>query len=53
MEAYRKGIAMGLYSPDDLRELENMNPLPDGQGNQYIIPMNMQSLKTLDQTKEI
>jgi HK97 family phage portal protein len=53
MEAYRKGVAMGLYSPDDLRELENMNPLPDGQGNQYIIPMNMQSLKTLDQTKEI
>ena len=47
MEAYQKGFQMGLYSPDDMRELENMNPLPDGQGDQYIIPMNMQSLKDL------
>ena len=45
LEAYQKGFQMGLYSPDDMRELENMNPLPDGQGEIYIAPMNMQSLK--------
>jgi len=28
-------------SADDIRELENMNPLPDGQGKTYLIPMNM------------
>ena len=47
IEAYQKGFQMGLYSPDDMRELENMNPLPGGQGNQYIVPLNMQTLKNL------
>lgn len=45
MNAYQKGFLMGMYSPDDLRELENLNPLPNGQGNIYQSPMNLQSLK--------
>lgn len=52
IEAYQKGFAMGLYSPDDMRELENMNPLPDGQGNLYVMPMNYQSLKDAGQNKQ-
>lgn len=52
IEAYQKGSQIGLYSPDDLREFENMNPLPDGQGEQYIVPLNMQSLKDLQLPKE-
>lgn len=52
MEAYQKGFSMGLFSPDDMRELENMNPLPDGQGNIYVVPMNMQDLKTIDEVEQ-
>lgn len=48
MEAYQKGFSMGLFSPDDMRELENLNPLPDNQGDVYIIPLNMQNLKNAD-----
>lgn len=50
MEAYQKGFSMGMFSPDDLRDMENMNPLPDGQGDVYTIPMNLQSLKNIDQS---
>lgn len=48
MMAYQKGFMMGMYSPDDLRDMESMNPLPDGQGNVYQTPMNLQSLKYVD-----
>lgn len=44
MEAYQKGFAMSMFSPDDLRELENMNPLPDGKGQQYFVPANYQNI---------
>lgn len=40
-QAYSVGRQWGWLSADDVRELENMNPLPEGQGNQYLIPMNM------------
>lgn len=39
--AYAVGRQWGWLSADDVRDLENMNPLPDGQGNVYLIPMNM------------
>lgn len=40
-EAYAIGRQNGWLSADDIRELENMNPLPDGQGKVYLIPLNM------------
>lgn len=49
MEAYKKGFEMGLFSPDDLRDFENLNPLPDNQGNVYVMPMNLQSLKNVNE----
>lgn len=38
---YSIGRQWGWYSADDIRELENLNPLPDGQGKSYLIPLNM------------
>lgn len=39
--AYAVGRQWGWLSADDIRELENMNPLPDGQGAIYLVPLNM------------
>lgn len=35
MEAYQIQIQTGMRSPDDIGELENWNPQPDGQGKTY------------------
>ena len=40
-QAYAIGRQWGWLSADDIRELENQNPLPDGQGQSYLVPMNM------------
>ncbi|GCD83677.1 portal protein [Parageobacillus thermoglucosidasius] len=40
-KAYAIGRQWGWLSADDVRELENMNPLPDGQGQTYLVPLNM------------
>ncbi|WP_263079235.1 phage portal protein [Endozoicomonas sp. Mp262] len=39
MESYASGIQWGIYSPNDCRALEDMNPR-DG-GDVYLTPMNM------------
>ena len=38
-DAYQKGINMGIYSPNEVRELEDMNPREGG--DIYLTPMNM------------
>jgi len=41
-KAYAVGIQNGWLSPDDVRELEDMNPLPPGQGGDiYMRQVNM------------
>lgn len=40
-EAYAIGRQWGWLSADDIRALEDMNPLPDGKGGQYLVPLNM------------
>lgn len=40
-QAYAVGKQNGWLSSDDIRALENMNPLPDGQGKVYWQPLNM------------
>lgn len=40
-QAYSVGRQNGWLSADDIRELENMNPLPDDQGSMYLVPLNM------------
>jgi HK97 family phage portal protein len=39
--AYATGRNWGWLSADDVRALENMNPLPGGQGKTYLTPLNM------------
>lgn len=41
MESYQIGIMNGVYCPDDVRSLEDLNPLPDGQGQQFWMPANL------------
>lgn len=40
-QAYAIGRQNGWLSADDIREMENMNPLPDGQGQIYLVNGNM------------
>lgn len=39
-QAYATARQWGWLSANDIRELENQNPLPDG-GDMYLVPMNM------------
>ena len=39
-ESYRIGREIGVYSADDINELENRNPLPDDKGSVYFVPLN-------------
>ena len=40
-QAYATARQWGWYSANDIRELENQNPLPGEQGDIYFVPMNM------------
>lgn len=40
-EAYAIGRQWGWLSADDVQEKENGNPLPDGRGETYLVPLNM------------
>lgn len=39
--AYAQARQWGWMSVDEIRSLENMNPLPDGRGSYYLQPLNM------------
>ena len=43
--AYALGRNWGWLSADDIREKENLNPLPEGQGKVYLAPLNMVNAK--------
>jgi len=47
--AYAIGRQWGWLSADDVREKENMNPLPDGSGQQYLVPLNMVPADRMDE----
>ncbi len=40
-EAYAMGRQWGWYSANDIRELENENPIPGKGGDVYLVPLNM------------
>lgn len=48
-QAYAIGRQNGWLSADDVRDLENLNPLPDGQGEVYLVPRNMIPADKLDE----
>lgn len=39
-EAYNTGRMAGFLNVDEIREYENMNPLPDGKGQIFLQPLN-------------
>lgn len=49
--AYAIGRQWGWLSSDEIRERENMNPLPDDKGKIYLEPMNMREAGTNDDEK--
>ncbi len=50
--AYATGRQWGWYSADDVNELENRNPLPNGQGKIYLVPSNMMNAAKLIEKPE-
>jgi len=52
-KAYSVGRQWGWLSANDVRELENMEPLPDKQGDIYYVPMNMLPAGTMPETKSL
>lgn len=40
-EVYSIGVQNGILSRDEVREFENMNPIPDGEGATFLVPLNM------------
>lgn len=44
MEAYTKAIQWGILNRDEVRELENRNPIPDDLGQVFLTPLNMTAL---------
>lgn len=48
-QAYAVGRQWGWLSADDVRRLENMDVLPDGQGEKYLLPLNMIDAAKLDE----
>jgi HK97 family phage portal protein len=49
-ETYQIGIMSGYYSPNDVAELENRNPIPNG--DQYFIPLNLIPLEQAGEDSE-
>lgn len=47
--AYAVGRQWGWLSANDIRSTENMNPLPSGQGDIYLVPMNMVPASRIDE----
>ncbi len=50
--AYAIGRQWGWYNADDVNEMENRNPLPDGQGQIYMIPAGYVNAATLLKSDE-
>ncbi len=46
-EGYAKGISAGWLSPNDVRELENLNPIPGEEGDMYYMQGAMAPLDKL------
>lgn len=51
-DSYAVGINWGWLYADEVRELENMNPLPDGQGTLVLVPSNMVPVRQLIEQME-
>lgn len=43
-EAYSSAITAGWMSPDEARDLEEMNPIPGGKGKVWLFPLNAEQI---------
>jgi len=50
---YTAMIDRGVYNADDVLELEDQNPQPDGLGKAYVMPLNMMNKKTVVGTQPL
>ena len=50
---YGKLFQVGAVSPDEIRDRENMNHLPDGRGEVYYIPSNMMPAPTPEEATKL
>ncbi len=46
-EAYQIARQNGWLNADDIRELENLNPQPNGEGKVYLVPANLTTIAKL------
>jgi len=54
MESYSLALQNGVFCVDEVRELEDMNPLPKGQGKIYRFPLNLgEAGKQIKETKNV
>ncbi|MER5638431.1 phage portal protein [Kitasatospora sp. NPDC002227] len=54
MELYSVGLQQGIYSIDEVREAEDLEPLPDGLGAVHRVPLNLADVaKPADEPKAI
>lgn len=44
VDGYNRLWNMGALSNDEIRDFENMNPLPDGKGGDFVMPLNVQAI---------
>ncbi len=52
-EGYAKGISAGWLSPNDVRELENLNPIPGEEGDMYYMQGAMAPLERLAEAPKL
>jgi phage portal protein BeeE len=48
-DGYVKGLQWGVWSPDEVRSMEDQNPRADGQGAKYYDPPNTAGTGAADQ----
>ncbi len=49
---YESALKYGWLSRDEVRHLENFNKIPTGEGNQYLIPLNMGTIQQMETLAE-
>lgn len=49
---YVKMVQNGIMNRDEIRELENLNKIPDGEGEKFLTPMNLTTDEDRENIKE-
>jgi len=50
---YQAMVNLGVYSQDEVREIENKNPIPDGKGAKHWVGLNLQSLEDYEKKPNV